>query len=143
MTLNTEQYAKCIQTLEMSLTLLKQAVSDSIEYEIYRNAVVKGFELALETGGKLLRKALKAYTGNPRDVDALTFEDVFRHAAKHGLLETDAVERWFVYRENRNTTAHDYGAGCAEATLILLPGFIRDAHALESTLREPLGNHDA
>ena len=34
------------------------------------------------------------------------------------------------YRDNRNTTAHDYGERFAEATLALLPGFIADAQAL-------------
>ncbi|OHB32439.1 MAG: nucleotidyltransferase [Desulfuromonadaceae bacterium GWC2_58_13] len=139
MTLNTDHYARCIETLESSLTLLNGAAPESIEFEIFRNAVVKGFELTLETAGKLLRKALKAYTGKPRDVDRLTFKDLLRHAAKHDLLTVAAVERWFNYRDNRNSTAHDYGIGFAEETLALLPGFIADARVLETTLRERLG----
>ena len=140
MYLNTDHFARCIKTLESSLTLLNNAEPESIDYEIFRNAVVKGFELTLETGGKLLRKALKAFTGNPREVDNLTYKDVLRHGAKHGLLDTDTVERWFIYRDNRNSTAHDYGVGFAEDTLKLLPGFVADARALEATLRERLGN---
>lgn len=140
MHLNTEHFARCIKTLESSLTLLNRSEPESIDYEIFRNAVVKGFELTLETGGKLLRKALKAFTGSPKEVDQLTYKDVLRHAAKHGLVDTDTVERWFLYRDNRNSTAHDYGAGFAEDTLKLLPRFIADARALEATLRERLGN---
>ena len=49
-----------------SLVLLRQAEPESIDYEIFRNAVVKGFELTLEPAGKLLRKILKIYTGSPR-----------------------------------------------------------------------------
>ena len=143
MNLNTDHYARCIRTLETSITLLNGADPESIDYEIFRNAVVKGFELTLETAGKLLRKALKVYTGNPREVDSLTYKDVLRHAAKHDLMSTEAVERWFSYRDNRNNTAHDYGIGFAEDTLALLPGFIADARALESTLRERLGRVDA
>ncbi|QXE89586.1 nucleotidyltransferase substrate binding protein [Geomonas subterranea] len=143
MHLNTEHFARCIKTLESSLTLLTASDPDSIEYEIYRNAVVKGFELTLETGGKLLRKALKAYTGSPREVDSLTYKDVLRHAAKHGLMEADTVERWFLYRDNRNSTAHDYGVGFAEDTLKVLPGFIVDARALEATLLERSGDAEA
>jgi nucleotidyltransferase substrate binding protein (TIGR01987 family) len=126
--------------LEITLVRLNASVPEDIEYEIFRNAVVKGFELTLETAGKLLRKALKAYTGRPRDVDSLTYKDVLRHAAKHDLMAPEAVERWFSYRDNRNNTAHDYGAGFAEETLELLPRFIRDARALETELRERLGN---
>jgi len=140
MYLKTDHFARCIKTLESSLTLLNSSEPDSIDYEIFRNAVVKGFELTLETGGKLLRKALKEFTGSPREVDNLTYKDVLRHAAKHGLTDTDTVERWFLYRDNRNSTAHDYGAGFAEDTLKLLPAFIADARALEATLRQRLGN---
>jgi hypothetical protein len=143
MMLNTEHYARCIQTLETSLILLERAAPESIDYEIFRNAVVKGFELTLETAGKLLRKALKSYTGRPREVDALTYKDLLRQAAKHDLMTTGAVERWFVYRDNRNNTAHDYGVGFAEDTLKLLPGFIADARQLEATLKERLGRTDA
>src|SRR5580704_156778 len=92
MNLRTEHLARSLQTLEKSLEQLKSVPEDSIDFEIYRNAVVKGFELTLETAGKLLRKAIKTYTGNPRAVDELTFKDVFRHAVKHGLLDAAAVE---------------------------------------------------
>lgn len=138
MNLNTAHYARCIDTLESALALFNATTPDSIEREIFRNAVVKGFELSLETAGKLLRKGLKAYTGRPRDVDRLTFKDLLRHAARHDLLTVDAVERWFCYRDNRNNTAHDYGVGFAEETLALLPGFIADARVLEKTLGERL-----
>lgn len=142
MSLNTEHYARCIRTLETSLLQLEAAEPESIEYEIFRNAVVKGYELTLETAGKLLRKALKAYTGSPREIDGLSYKDLLRRAAKHDLMSTDKVERWFAYRDNRNNTAHDYGIGFAEETLKLLPGFIADARTLETVLREKLGNGD-
>jgi nucleotidyltransferase substrate binding protein (TIGR01987 family) len=140
MNLRTEHLARCLQTLEKSLEQLKRAPADSIDYEIYRNAVVKGFELTLETAGKLLRKAIKTYTGNPRTVDELSYKDVLRHAAKHGLLDAAVVERWFAYRDNRNSTAHDYGKGFAEETLALMPDFVRDVRRLETTLREKFGH---
>lgn len=143
MVLNTDHYARCIRTLEMSLSQLEMAEAESLEYEVFRNAVVKGFELTLETARKLLRKALKAYSGRPREVDALTYKDVLRHGAKHDLVSTEEVERWFAYRDNRNNTAHDYGVGFAEETLKLMPGFIFDARRLESVLRERLGNGEA
>lgn len=139
MNLNTDYYSRCIQTLEMTLVRLKTADPEEVEYEIFRNALVKGFELTLETAGKLLRKALKEFTGRPREVDALTYKDVLRHSAKHDLLTADAVGRWFNYRDNRNNTAYDYGVGFAEETLELLPKFIADARVLEAVLRERLG----
>jgi nucleotidyltransferase substrate binding protein (TIGR01987 family) len=143
MHLSTKHLDRCIQTLEQSLAELRRAPADSIEREIFRNATVKGFELTLETAGKLLRKGLKSYTGTPRAVDELTYKDVLRHAAKHGLIDTVAVERWFAYRDNRNDTAHDYGESFAEETLALLPDFIADARRVEIALREKFGHGDA
>ena len=141
--LNTDHLTQCIKTLEYSIERLKSSKPDSIDYEVFRNATVKGFELTLETSGKLLRKALKAYMGNPRRVDELTYKDLFRHAAKHGLLDSDAVERWFSYRDNRNDTAHDYGIVFVKTTLKLPPGFLKDAKVLQQLLKNKLGTDDA
>lgn len=131
-----DHLVRCLDTLEASLGMLNRARPESMDYEVFRNAVVKGFELTLDLSVKLLRKVLKEYTGRPGEVDALTFKDTLRHAARHGLMTTGAVERWFTYRDNRNNTAHDYGVGFAQETLLLLPDFVKDARALEITLRE-------
>lgn len=130
MKLNTDHLNRCIETLAQSLQLLNQQESTSLEYEIFRNATIKSYELTLEIAGKLLKKALKPYFSNPREVDQLVFKDIFRHAAKHSLLTTEAAKRWFAYRDNRNNTAHDYGVGFAEETLTLLPQFVEDATQL-------------
>lgn len=140
MKLNTDHLLRCIRTLESSLALLKEAPADSIDYAVFRNAVVKGFELVLEISGKLLRKSLKAYGGSPKSVDELFYKDVLRHAGKHGLLDPAEIERWFVYRDNRNNTAHDYGEGFARLTLALMPAFLDDARRVESILREKFGD---
>lgn len=107
--------------MEAGVALLKQATPDSVEYDVYRNAVIKGFELVLETGGKLLGKYLKQFFSSPAEVDRLYFKDVLRHTAKHGLLTPDEVRRCFFYRDNRNLTAHDYGETPAEEALRLKP----------------------
>lgn len=130
MPINTEHLNRCILTLERSLDALEKSEAGSVEYDVFRNATVKGFELTLELSGKLLRKALKPFFATSKAVDGLVFKDIFRHAAKHGLVGIDEVERWFKYRDNRNNTAHDYGAGFAEETMKLLPGFISDTRRL-------------
>lgn len=136
MMLNTDHLQRCIRTLESSLDMLSQAAPDSIDYEVFRNAVVKGFELVLEITGKLLRKALKAYGGSPKAVDELFYKDVLRHAGKCGLMSPEEIGRWFAYRDNRNNTAHDYGEGFARETLTLMPSFLDDARLIEAALRE-------
>ena len=138
MSLNTEHLDRTAATLAQALLALQRtdAAADPVGYDLYRNAAIKTFELSLETSGKLLRRALKAYGGSPRAVDALVFNDVLRHAGKHSLLDEAAVVRWLAYRANRNTTAHDYGAGFANVTLTLLPGYLDDVRSLSTKLRE-------
>ena len=99
-------------------------------YDIYRAACVKEFELVLEQSGNLLRKRLAAYFSSNRQADRLPFKDLFRHAARHGLMDVEASERWLAYRDNRNHPAHDCGEDFAEQTLKLLPTFIADAKVL-------------
>lgn len=143
MALNTNHLKRCIETLQMANQRLSVAEPESIDYEMFRNALVKGFELTLETSGKLLRKALKPYGGSSREIDALTYKDVFRRAAKHGLLTPEAVDRWFKYRDNRNDTAHDYGILFAEETVKLMADFLKDAKELERTLEKQFKEKNA
>lgn len=134
MTLNYDNLARCIQTLDRSLQHLEQSEAGSDDYEVYRNAVIKGFELTLETSGKLLRKVLREYVANPKTVNDLVFKDLFRQAAQHNLMSLDEVERWFAYRDSRNDTAHDYGVEFAEKVLKLIKEFLTDARKLHTTL---------
>lgn len=139
MNLNTDHLKRCIQTLSSSLAFFERAAPDSIDQEIYRNAIVKGDELAQETSFKLLKKALRDYGYGGKKLDATPVKDILRLSATHGLMTLEEVERWFAYRDNRNNTAHDYGEGFARETLNLIPGFIADVSRLEAVLRERYG----
>jgi len=132
--INTDHLEKCILTLEKSLMFLKQSEADSIEYEMFRNSLVKGFEITLEQSGKLLKKKITAYFSSKKEVDRLTFKDIFRYANKHDLMEDEEVSRWFSYRDNRNSTAHDYGEAFAEETLTLVEFLIQDAKNLRGMI---------
>jgi hypothetical protein len=132
--LETAYLEKCISSLEKAYSLLLKFSESSSEYELFRSASVKEFELVLEQSGNLLRKTLKHYFHSSKAVDALTFKDVFRHAVKHSILSVETCERWLTYRDNRNSTTHDYGFGFAEETLKLIPSIIADAKALVSSL---------
>jgi hypothetical protein len=46
------------------------------------------------------------------------------------LLSIDEVERWLQYRDNRNSTSHDYGEYLANETLVLIEQFIKDTNRL-------------
>ncbi len=137
MALSTEYPHRCVGTLESALQGLRDHQPGETAYEIYRAACVKEFELILEQCGKLLRKRISAWTASNRAAARLTFKDVFRTAAQHGLIEADECERWLQYRESRNDTAHDYGEGFAEAAVRQLPQFVLDAKALARRLDAP------
>ncbi|CAH9019646.1 nucleotidyltransferase substrate binding protein [Candidatus Nitrosacidococcus sp. I8] len=131
MALNVDHLLRTAATLEQALLAIERLEKqDDVIFDLYRNAAIKSFELSLETAGKLLRKALTAYGASSREVDKLVFNDVLRHAGKHGLLDILEVERWLTYRANRNNTAHDYGEGFANETLKLLPQYLQDVRAL-------------
>ncbi len=136
MNLNTDHLNRCIQTLRSSLNFFERAAPESIDQEIYRNAIVKGYELTQETSFKLIKKALRDYGHGAKKLDNTPIKDVLRLSATHGLMTLEEVERWFAYRDNRNNTAHDYGEGFAKETLNLIPSFIADVTQLEAVLRK-------
>lgn len=141
MSIDTTFLRRCIASLERAAKELEGLDdSEDVLYDIYRAACVKEFELVLEQTGKLLRKRLAAYFASNRQADRLNFKDLFRHAAKHCLMDCEAVERWLGYRDNRNDTTHDYGEDFAEATLALLPAFVDDAKSLADMIDD---THDA
>jgi nucleotidyltransferase substrate binding protein (TIGR01987 family) len=141
MSLTVEHLLKTTLTLERALSSLQAMGSgdlsedQSISYDLYRSAAIKSFELSLEATGKLLRKALKQFNASPRSVDSLVFNDLFRHAGKHGMLDEASVVRWIGYRANRNETAHDYGVAFANETLALLPSYLKDVRDLAAKIQ--------
>lgn len=134
--INTEYLERCLETLERSYTMIKSAQEGTIDYEMYRNSLVKGFEMTLEQCGKLLRKRLTPYFATKKAVDSLSFKDLFRSALKYSLIDEQSVNRWFKYRDNRNNTAHDYGRAFAEETLVLIDGFISDVKSLKKVIED-------
>lgn len=136
MILDTKYYERCIHTLEKAHGLLLQSDPEEIAYDMYRSACIKEFEIILEQSGKLLRKVLKPYFHSSREADKLHFKDIFRHAVLRGIINNETCDRWVIYRDNRNSTAHDYGVNFAEETLTLLPQFITDASNLAETIEK-------
>jgi nucleotidyltransferase substrate binding protein (TIGR01987 family) len=141
MIINTVFLEKCVQTLEKALQMLNKSESGSIDYEMYQSACIKEFEIILEQSGKLLKKTLKPYFHASKEVDKLFFKDIFRQAALHGIISIDEVDRWIAYRDNRNLTVHDYGAGFAEDTLKLFPDFIKDARQVITAIEKQNNAH--
>lgn len=136
MKIDTTYYERCINTLEKAHGLLLSADPDTLDYDMYRSACIKEFEIILEQSGKLLRKALKPYFHSSKEADRLYFKDVFRQAVLRSLISAETCERWLEYRDNRDNTAHDYGVNFAEETLALLPQFVVDAKHLTEVINQ-------
>lgn len=132
--INTEYFQKCIDTVVKSYDFLKKSEIGSIEYEVFRNSLVKGFEITLEQSGKLLKKKLVPFMASKKAADMLTFKEIFRQANKCSLISSEETERWMKYRDNRNSTAHDYGVSFAEETLKLIPDFLTDVQNLKKII---------
>ena len=138
--LDTTFVRDCLDKLEGSLATIERRAPDDPVCDVLRAPCVAEFERVLDQCGKLLRKRLRPWFASNRQADRITFRDVFRHAAKHGLIDTPACERWLRYRDNLNDPAHDIGSGVANATLTLLPAFVADARALIDMIED--GNDD-
>lgn len=133
MGIDTSHLRRLMETLEASLAMLRGCGPASLEYEVFRNAAVKGFELTQETCGALLRKAMKGFASG-REIDAMSYKDLLRGAAKHGVISTEMAERWIVYRDKRNVLAHEYGQQFADDAIAVLPDFLKDAKAIVEIL---------
>ncbi|MBO9311176.1 MAG: nucleotidyltransferase substrate binding protein [Chloroflexus sp.] len=136
MSINTDQLQSVLRALETALVLYERATAtqSANEQEVFRMAIIKGFELAQEISFKLIKRRLRDFGYTSRRLEATPVKELLRLAAQHSLLSLAEVERWFSYRDNRNSTAHDYGEAFVQQTLCLLPNFIRDAHALAERL---------
>ena len=134
MSITTERFRRCLLTLGTAWHGLQAHEAGEALDEIYRAACVKEFELVLEQSGRLLKRRLRPYFASNRQADQLTFNDIFRHAAKHCLISAGACERWLEYRAIRNETAHEYGEHFAERTLQAMPQFLADAEELVNVI---------
>ena len=85
--IDTTFIKRCIQTLERAFQQLQQTDEKSLDYDLYRSATIKEFELILEQSGKLLKKALRPYFPSSKKLDQLMFKDIFRYGGHHGLLD--------------------------------------------------------
>lgn len=136
--LNTDHRHNTLRALESAVAHYQRAVADNetIDQEIFRMAIVKGFELTQEVCLKLIKRRLKDFGHGGWALDTTPVKELLRLAGKHGLVSVQEIERWFNYRDNRNDTAHDYGEAFAQETLALMPAFITDARALEARLKD-------
>ena len=93
-----------------------------------RSAVIQSFEFSYELSLRLLRRVLMERATAADAVVDLSFNDLLRLGADHGLLG-DAL-RWRQWRELRNATSHAYNEAKAQAVASHAESFAVDAAAL-------------
>ena len=126
-----------IDGLEYALVEMQEDKSRDLADRMDYAAAIGYFDRVLDQCGKLLCKRLRAYFATHRQIDRLTFKDVFRHAAKRDLIDIATAERWLHYRDLRNgDLLHDYDEKFAECFVGLIPDFIKDARSLADLLKE-------
>ena len=134
--IDTTYLERCINTLDKAYGLLQKSNPEDLDYDMYRSACVKEFEIIIEQCGKLLRKVLKPYFHSSKAVDQLFFKQIFKECVLRSIITPELCERFLEYRDNRNNTAHDYGVNFAEETLVLLPTFITDAQLIVESIKQ-------
>ena len=135
--IDTTFFKECLDRLEAYCQLLDRDDEDETARRLGREMCIERFEVALEQSGKLLKKTLRPWFPSNRAADRLTFRDAFRHAAKHGLIDVEAAERWLTYRDSLNGSGEPDGDDpVVVAAVERMPAFVADARALASIIDE-------
>lgn len=87
--------------------------------DIVRDATIQRFEYTYEIAWKMMKRHLE-WSG-VADVDSLSRRDLFREAARAGLI--DDAERWFEFLKARNVTSHTYNESIAEEVYLAARAF--------------------
>ncbi|OGX11746.1 MAG: nucleotidyltransferase [Omnitrophica bacterium RIFOXYB12_FULL_50_7] len=119
---------KAAASLERAVSRAKQSPRDT---EL-RDAVIQRFECTYELCWKMLKRQLEAESANPSEIDGLSFKDLLRQGAERGIVRD--VEVWFVYRDQRNITAHVYDEKKAASVYQTACQFLEDAQLLLKAL---------
>jgi len=137
MSLDLTNLEKVVTSFERVLKVVndkaRMAELDSDQQEAIRAGVIQNFELTYELSWKFIQRWLKE--NHPEDVELLrTRRDMFRHAAKQGLIEKS--ETWFEYGDARNMTAHTYSDDKARIVFETALKFLPDVQYLLKQLKE-------
>jgi nucleotidyltransferase substrate binding protein (TIGR01987 family) len=89
-----------------------------------RDGVIQRFEIAMDLSWELLSRTLRVKF-KVQESEILTKKDIFRHAAKFGLIEDASA--WFTHYDARNESSHIYDADMAQATFERARLFLLDS----------------
>jgi nucleotidyltransferase substrate binding protein (TIGR01987 family) len=108
-----------------------QAEVDAVLREAVIEAAIHRFETAYDTIWKFIKRHLTEVLGMPDTPSSP--KPILRIADQNDLLN-GRIDEWLKYAEARVSTAHDYSAEKATATLSLVDPFLQDAIQVYETL---------
>lgn len=141
MPLELDGLRKALLSLEEAIKRTSDPVRISTMDEfgvcMFKAAVIQYFEISYELCWKLIQRWLSENV--PGDESALprTRKDLFRIAARHGLIQSP--ERWFGFGEGRNKTSHIYSAEVSETVYQIAVSFLPEGKVVLSNLEKTNG----
>ena len=132
--MTTQNLEGCVAQLEFIHDHLTQQDLEGLTYEMASLACVKEFEVIVGLSTTLLRRRLVPLLTPDDQVDGLGHTNVFRHAARHGLISTQQCERWTNYWDMSHDSAYRRVEGFPNNTLPWLGQFIDDVRDLVEVL---------
>ncbi len=137
MALDLSSLKKALTSLETALSVVCSAQSDdkfgTDAIETMKAGVIQNFEFTYELCWKFVQRWIRT-NKTPEDAEPRTRKDLFRLAARYGLIEDPT--KWFEYGEARNITAHTYDRAKADIVYEVAIRFRDDARYLLSQLEE-------
>lgn len=135
MSLDLDNLRNAVASLDRSLRVAETMPDMPLELrETVRAGVIQNFEVAYESSWKFIQRWLRENT-TPTDADSpRTRKDLFRLAARTGLLADPTP--WFGFGEAQNMTSHTYDEVHAESCLSTARLFLPYAQDLLRRLEE-------
>ena len=135
MKLDLSSLRKAVESLEKTISVVDDDAFMSRLEEDQKQAVKAGvilnFEFTYELCWKFMRRWLEVNLGSVY-VAGVTRRQLFRLSAEHRLVGD--VDRWMVYHDARNETAHTYDESTAEDVFETANEFLYDAQKLLQAL---------
>ena len=128
-----------LQSLRLALAAMEAALLrtedpavteplDEVTRSTLRAGVIQHFEFTFELCWKFMQRWLRT-NATPEEADLpRTRKDLFRAAARHGLISEPL--HWFEYAEARNITSHAYDIAKAAKVYAIARRFAPDAREL-------------
>ena len=132
--LDTSSLTKAINALSRSLGIAesKQTKADSELFETVKAGVIQNFEVCFELCWKFIQRWIKENRTPEEASTPRTRKDLFRLAARIGLIKDPL--RWFLFGDARNLTSHIYDGEKADIVYQITQEFLENARYLLTQL---------